>query len=154
MAQTIAAYASLSAANDWCLSRGFDNWQKEQTSRRQAALVRASDWLDQLFDYKGEKLVPAQPRAWPRQNVRLSGQTLPSGTPKPITEASIELALAMLSSEREAEVLVGLSGAVSQERIGNLSIAYDTKRSYGTGRLLSHLRPYLRSSNQMQVERS
>jgi len=148
------AYASLDMANKWCLARDYSEWADAPEASRQAVLIRASDWLDQLFSFKGEKSNRQQLRSWPRRNVVIDGFVIDEVTPQAIIDASIELALAMLSSAGEAETLLGISGAVSQERIGSLSIMYDRQQSQAKSRLELLLRPYLRSNNQMQVARS
>ncbi len=154
MTQISDAYASLDMANKWCLARDYSEWADAPEASRQAVLIRASDWLDQLFSFKGEKSNRQQLRSWPRRNVVIDGFVIDEVTPQAIIDASIELALAMLSSAGEAETLLGISGAVSQERIGSLSIMYDRQQSQAKSRLELLLRPYLRSNNQMQVARS
>lgn len=157
------AYADISLATDYCTQRGFSAWANASDDSRRAALIRASDWLDQHFHFRGTPLAPDQLRAWPRQDVELSQAAADAGAvsdisdakiPDRIIHATIELAVALLSSEREAEVLLGLSGAVSQERVGSLSIAYDTKGRSGQGRILSLIRPYLRADSHLTVRRS
>ena len=154
MTQISDAYASLDMANKWCLARDYSEWADAPVASRQAVLIRASDWLDQLFSFKGEKSNRQQLRSWPRRNVVIDGFVIDEVTPQAIIDASIELALAMLSSAGEAETLLGISGAVSQERIGSLSIMYDRQQSQAKSRLELLLRPYLRSNTQMQVARS
>ena len=154
MTQISDAYASLDMANKWCLARDYSEWADAPEASRQAVLIRASDWLDQLFSFKGEKSNRQQLRSWPRRNVVIDGFVIDEVTPQAIIDASIELALAMLSSAGEAETLLGISGAVSQERIGSLSIMYDRQQSQAKSRLELLLRPYLRSNTQMQVARS
>ena len=154
MTQISDAYASLDMANKWCLARDYSEWADAPDASRQAVLIRSSDWLDQLFSFKGEKSNRQQMRSWPRRNVVIDGFVIDEVTPQAVIDASIELALAMLSSEGEAETLLGISGAVSQERIGSLSIMYDRQQHPAKSRLELLLRPYLRSNNQMQVARS
>ena len=158
-------YADLAAANSWFQLRGRDEWQLATDADRQAALVRAADWLDGQFRFRGAPRDESQSRSWPRRGIGTAGPVDARGIPLPVMQAYFDLVLACLEGDDAAETLVGLRGAVRRERIGGLAVEYadvGTGRSGGGragagragGRLMALLAPYLDHGTTTRVSRS
>ena len=146
------AYADLASADDWFAARGRSGWQEAGEAARHAALIRAADWLDGQFSYRGQRADDGQSRAWPRVGIG-GGAAVVEGMPMPVRQAYFELALALLQGDGAAERLVGLQGAVRRERIGGMAIEYDRGGRSG-GRIRALLAPYLRGAAATRVSRT
>ena len=146
------AYATLADADGWFAARGQAAWAAAGEARRSAALIRAADWLDGQFRFRGSRAEAGQPRAWPRRGFG-SGASTAGTLPGPVRTAYFELALALLDGEAAAERLIGLQGAVRRERVGGLAIEYEASGASG-GRLRALLAPYLRSGLATRISRT
>lgn len=146
------AYAGLTEADSWFAARGRQGWAAADAGARHAALIRAADWLDGQFRFRGSRAAQDQMRAWPRTGIG-SGALAPGGLPMPVRTAYFELALALLEGDAAAERLVGLQGAVRRERIGGLAIEYESSGGSG-GRLQALLAPYLRTGIATRIART
>lgn len=132
-------YGTVGEADAYHSMRGNDSWSALSTPAKEAALVRAADYIDRFFVEKlasgrysslwcGKQVTTTQPRAFPRDGVTFYGEAVGDNiTPTAIEEASYEAAL------REASTPGSLlpdytenttSGAVVQETVGPLTIKY------------------------------
>ena len=146
------AYATLADADGWFAARGQAAWAAAGEAARSAALIRAADWLDGQFRFRGSRAEAGQSRAWPRTGV--GGSPLAAGgLPGPVRTAYFELTLALLEGDAAAERLIGLQGAVRRERVGGLAIEYEASGASG-GRLRALLAPYLQTGLATRVSRT
>ena len=93
------AYASLAQADAYCIPRGL--WPASEDegvlASRERAILRASDWLNSL-DWRGLPVLPDREMAWPRADVHVRGESLPSdAVPSAVQTACIEAAAAVAS---------------------------------------------------------
>lgn len=63
------------------------------TAEQQAAIVKATDYMDQRFTFIGEKPNQAQSTDWPRLDAEDSDDNLRTGVPVEVKEACAEYAL-------------------------------------------------------------
>jgi len=149
------AYADIDSADRWFAARRISAWERAPAPDRHAVLIRAADWLDAQFRFRGQPVRAGQPRAWPRSGV--AADIAPGGLPLPVQTAYFELALTLLDGDEAAERLLGLRGAVRRERIGGLAIEYaapDHHAGRNGGRVRAMLAPYLRSGLATRVVRT
>lgn len=157
------AYADIDSADRWFAARRMPAWDRAPAADRHAVLIRAADWLDTQFRFRGQKARAGQLRAWPRSG--LAAGIAPGGLPLPVQTAYFELALALLDGDEAGERLLGLRGAVRRERIGGLAIEYAAPgqhpgrnggRNGGRdgGRIHAMLAPYLRTGLATRVVRT
>lgn len=115
---TMDSYVSVAQADLYHAAYGHTDWSSAPTEKREAALRRATQYLDARYVFRGTPDQPQQPLAWPR-----------SGYPWPerrITAATCELALRALANPLFSDVApVG----VRQETVGPLTTIY----TEGTG---------------------
>jgi len=147
----VNAYADLASADGWFAARGRTGWSAAAAAARHAALIRAADWLDGQFSFRGQPADAAQPRAWPRVGVG-GGAVLADGLPLAVRQAYFELALALLEGDAAAARLVGLQGEVKRERIGGIAVEYEAAGRSG-GQIKALLAPYLRTGMATRVAR-
>lgn len=155
----VNAYADITTADRWFAARRIPAWDRASSADRHAVLIRAADWLDTQFRFRGEPVRAGQLRAWPRSGV--AADMAPGGVPLPVQTAYFELALALLDGDEAAERLLGIRGAVRRERIGGLAIEYAVpNRNAGHegardgGRIHAMLAPYLRTGLATRVIRT
>ena len=146
------AYATLTEADGWFAARGQGAWAASGAAARSAALIRAADWLDGQFRFRGSPADDGQPLSWPRTGIG-SAALSAAGLPGPVQTAYFDLALALLDGEAAAERLIGLQGAVRRERVGGLAIEYEASGGSG-GRLKALLAPYLRTGSATRIART
>lgn len=93
------SYIGLDDANALAASRLFSTpWSAATDITRAQALITATAHLDRLR-WQGRKLAATQPLAWPRVPDRCpSGYPLNVSTPPEIVTATVELAIALLST--------------------------------------------------------
>lgn len=110
---TMDSYASVLEADAYHTAYGHTDWSAASTEKREAALRRATQYLDARYHFKGTPDQPQQPLAWPRR-----------GYPWPerhILAATCELALRALANPLFSDVApIG----VRQETIGPLTTVY------------------------------
>lgn len=131
-------YGTEAAADAYHTERGNSAWDAFTSPQQEAALTRASDYLDRFFVqrlstgswvvmWSGEKTDPAQAREWPRDSATYYGTAVTDGTtPTAIEHATYEAAL------REATTPGSLMpdftpGNVIQETVGPLTVKYSDK---------------------------
>lgn len=148
-------YLSLLQADSYFAARSVGSWAEAEAAERSAALLRASDWLDQLFLWAGQPASPDQARAFPRLGLAAAGpDSEQASTPQPVLDAVCDLALALLEGEREAEQLLGIGPQVRREQVGAIQISYDAAARRGAGRLTRQLARYLAGPSQTRITRS
>lgn len=149
----VNAYADIAAADRWFAARQSPGWAKARPAKRHAVLIRAADWIDTQFRFRGRPSKSGQQRAWPRTGAGVA----PASLPLPVQTAYFELALALLDGDEAAERLLGLRGAVRSERVGGLAVEYAVSGRNGGrdgGRLHAMLAPYLRSGVATRIVRT
>jgi hypothetical protein len=99
---TANSYASVAQANDYVSLRKLGDWSALAPLAREAALVAATDYLEEVYAslWLGQRLTQAQALSWPRQNVIVEGFTLPATVvPNEVSKACILLAIKVGAGE-------------------------------------------------------
>ena len=149
----VNAYATIAQADQWFVIRSRVGWVEANVSKRSGALIRAAEWLDGYFRFRGERVSASQMRAWPRKGTAGMSASQINGLPAPVEQAYFELALALIESEAAAEQLLGIRGGVRRERIGSVAVEYEPAQ-VGRSRVLALLWPYLKDSVAPKVVRA
>jgi hypothetical protein len=154
---TANAYIDVDFATDYHGLRCNDAWGGP-TVELEAAIIRATEWLDRHYDFQGARVVVGdsgspsvlpQALAWPREGATHSdGIAVPSdAVPVEVQNATAELALVSLAVPLDPE---STDGRVSRrdESIGSVRIAEDFASAGTTGApeipiVTSILRPLL-----------
>lgn len=128
-----ASFASFNEAEAYHLARNTALWPLDQnteapaqeslTARKKAALVRATDWLNTRVRWNGRKCCWDQPLAWPRVDVIVQGQPVPTTTiPPQVRDACCELAAHFMHTDHLAPQERG--GRIVAESVDCLSVTY------------------------------
>lgn len=160
------AYASVSDADAYFVSRGMTAWTPLTTLDKEAALRRAADYMQQTYRLRwaGQRATNTQAMDWPRQSVPRSdsyggylgsfngsGYYPANAVPIEVQRANVELALKAASGE----LLEDTSQAIKSETVGPLQTVYQdgstpVKRYLAIDRLLA---PFLQKSGSVMLVR-
>lgn len=93
------AYASVESVDDYHSDRGNTKWTGADAAK-EAAIIRATDYLDQRFGnlFRGSKGTDAQALEWPRYDARSDNGYYYEGVPVNLAKAVAEYALRALLS--------------------------------------------------------
>lgn len=113
------SYTTLEYADDYHVDRGNAAWASAEVSQRQAALVKATDYIEQNYAAKwlGNPVSADQALSWPRTNQ--------NGMPGTLQAATSLLALEALTKDLNP----ALGQAVKRKKVDTLEIEYQD----GTG---------------------
>lgn len=109
------AYIDLAGADSYHAARGNAGWTGTDPAK-EAALIKAADYLNFAFDWTGDQVDEAQAMAWPRDTVQ--------GLPLVVANANAELALLALAGDlmpattgpRLASESVSVGGSITRSR--------------------------------------
>jgi hypothetical protein len=98
---TSNAYASVAEVNTYWTDRGGapSTWTDLGNTAKQGLIVKASDYLDVRFRWRGTRQVSAQAMEWPRINAQKDDGTVVMGVPTEVKEAVAEYAIRAASSD-------------------------------------------------------
>lgn len=82
----------------------------------QTAVVRATDYLDTRFTFRGDKVTTAQRTAWPRTGPEDDDELVRVGVPVEVKEACSEYALVALTTEVNPSPDLDSSGRAVQSK--------------------------------------
>jgi len=90
-------------------------------------LIKATDYIDNIFEYNGKKKTQGQSLEFPRSNlVDLSGYKI-EGIPNKLKQSVCVASLMMIGGD-ELFTTQDSSYAVTSEKIGSISYTYDTSK--------------------------
>jgi hypothetical protein len=120
------AYAGVEFADGWLGDRGHADWPQGPGEGKEAALIKAADYLNGLRWY-GRKAKAGEPRAmaWPRVGARdADGDDIPEGlVPFAVKAANAYLArLALIGTDLQPVLERG--GRIQSEKVGTLATSY------------------------------
>lgn len=118
------SYISVSTADTYQSNRNRQEWTYLTQAEKEAALRRATKFLDNGYNYKGDIASTDNAHAWPRVNVEDDeGRSIDSTTiPERIKDATAELAYI---DAVEADLLpVTTSGETQRIKAGSVEIEY------------------------------
>src|SRR5690625_4006261 len=75
------------------------SWEQASADAQQAAIVKATEWIDTAFNWVGRVASNDQALSWPRIGARDKEGRLRTGIPQEVKNATAWLALSALSSE-------------------------------------------------------
>ena len=128
------SYISVLDANIYHANRGNSAWTETETSAKEAALRKATDYMLQVCRtrWQGWKVAETQALDWPRNSVyvdqtinynnQITAHLIPNNVvPLEVKKACAEYALKALSGELFAD----LERGVTREQVDKISVDYD-----------------------------
>jgi hypothetical protein len=126
----VDSYASIAEADDYHGRRGNADWTGAATAAKEAALLRATAYLDGRYRWIGQVATLTQPLSWPRAGaIDGEGRAL-FGIPAHLRDACCELARTALGAELTPAQPRG--GMVTGESVGPVSVNYAAGAPAGT----------------------
>lgn len=140
------SYASVAAANAYYTERGNTSWGPLTTTAKEAALIKATDYLEAVYRsaWKGYRVGAAQALSWPRTGVIVDGFPVADNVvPNVVVNACIEMAL----RANDGELLADQGQRIVREKVDVIETEYaeysdPTERYPSVSRALA---PYLYS---------
>lgn len=132
MAVTVGTdvYDTVANTDAYWSARGNTDWAALDTDAKEINLVKATDWIERNFRFRGKRLTQAQTLAWPRQ-LAFDDDGYPIGE----TEAPLQVKRAMyLVADVFREGVYDLQGvvtddvAVERQKVDVIEIEYDTTK--------------------------
>lgn len=119
------SFASVADADAYHAARLTAAWTDELAeAQKEAALIRASDWLNRKVMWNGRKASRSQRMAWPRAGVSTQDGPVPSDeVPAEVVEACCELAGFFVEQDYLAPLDRG--GDIASLGVDVISIAYN-----------------------------
>lgn len=123
------SFADLAEADAYHAARLRAAWTGEVTdAQKEAALIRASDWLNRKVTWAGHKISGTQRMAWPRLGVATHDGAIPADEiPAQVVDACCELAGFFVEQDYLAPLDRG--GDIASLNVAVISIAYNSKES-------------------------
>jgi hypothetical protein len=122
--QNSNSYASVAAADDYVAERGIAGWSGLDTSAKQQALIKATDYLEATYRdaWKGDRVTQTQALSWPRISAYVDRFLLDSNiVPQPVIKACIEMALRAAAGET---LIADQGQRVKREKVDVIEIEY------------------------------
>lgn len=119
------SFAGLAEADAYHAARLTAAWTGEVTdAQKEAALIRASDWLNRKVTWAGHKISRTQRMAWPRLGVTTHDGAIPADEiPAQVVDACCELAGFFVEQDYLAPLDRG--GDIASLGVDVISIAYN-----------------------------
>lgn len=149
MAFVVEDGTGLANANSYGADAGFVAYFAERgvtiaqaQALREQALIRATDFLDQRYCFKGYRLKPeTQALQWPRYGVYVEGYELPAAPlPVDLVKATYELAHRALAADLSPDPTFDASGVAvvkSRDKVGPIEV----EREFSGGSASSSFAP-------------
>ncbi len=121
------AYISLADANQYHLDRApaDSNWSAATDAQKNAAILKATELMDALFEWTGWVVNETQALLWPRSGMYLrSGYSIETDElPTALTRACAEYAGQLLAGDRVADYGVETKG-ITRMKLGSMEFSF------------------------------
>ena len=111
------SYISLEEANQYMTNKGRSNWLALSDDEKKVTLINGTQYVDNLFTWKGRRKFEQQELSFPRVMIRdLDGFEI-RGIPKRLKEAVCEAAFYGFESGSELFTTYNENGAIKRQRV-------------------------------------
>jgi hypothetical protein len=120
---TAESYISVADASSYFTARAVTTWAALATDAlREAALRKATDYMENTYTWQGTRKTEEQALSWPRYNVIVSGYLIDDDiVPEAVKRACAELALKSTTADLSPDITQG----VTREKVGPIEVEYD-----------------------------
>lgn len=124
------SYVSVIDADSYFAARGVSDWEDLETEQKEQALIKATDFIDNIFQWYGKREFANQSLRFPRVELRDYEGVEIKGIPNCLKQAVCDAAL--ISSSSELFETAEHNGDVVSETITTLSFTYSKEGSRST----------------------
>lgn len=129
------SYVSVLDADNYFSARGVTEWESLEEAQKETALIKATDYIDNVFQWLGKKLTAEQALRFPRKKLfDYEGEEV-EGIPTALKQAVCDAAL-LSASGTELFQTSEVNGDVVSENITSLSFTYSQNERKITSRTL------------------
>lgn len=121
------SYVDIAFADAYLASMGVTAWQSLQQDKKGVLLVKATDYVDNTYRWRGRKLTQEQALQFPREGLVDNDGNDVTGIPRALKQA-VCMAASVLITEDSLYAVEESNGAVVSERIGQLAFTYDVSK--------------------------
>lgn len=118
------SYVSVVYGDNYFSARGNTAWEELPEETKEMCLIKATDFVDSSFQWRGKKSTQEQALCFPRINLVDDDGYKVEGIPENLKKAVCECA-SIISTGKEMFSTQNENGAVTSERIGELAFTYD-----------------------------
>lgn len=122
------SYVSLEYADDYFSVRSEDKWETLDISDKEVVLIKATDYIDNVFIWTGRKVKPSQSLRFPRIKLYDYEGNEIEGVPNCLKDAVCECALLIVNGASMYQKLSDKGDVVSENIEGKLSFTYDVSK--------------------------
>lgn len=123
------AYVTTAFVDAYYVDRNISTWTGT-TAVKEAAIIKATDYIDRRYSFMGWTKNDAQGTEWPRNDVVDLNDRIVPGVPTEVQEACAELALRALSTTLAPDPLV--DDVIGEVRFTSIKVGpIEEKKSYG-----------------------
>lgn len=149
----MTSYISSQEALTWFQSRQDEAWSNLSDEAQAAYLLKASEWIDRHFSFRGRKQDRDQIRSWPRDAALRDDGTALTGLPQELLDAVLMLAPIFAESDGAAEAALGIGQRIKQQKIGGVEVVFDSASTRNATRIQRILAPILAPRHQQTLRR-
>jgi hypothetical protein len=118
---TDESYCTVAFADEWHANRGNTVWAALTTPQKEQALRKATDYLEQVYTWKGTKVNNIQVLSFPRYGIYVDGYLVNSDLiPLQVQSATAEMAV----RASQGDLAPDLTQDVKREKVDVLEIEY------------------------------
>ena len=128
------SYVGIEFADDYFSARGVEGWEALTAEQKERSLIRATDFVDNVYQWLGKKASASQSLRFPRDNLFDYEGNAVESVPKCLKQAVCDAAF-LDSSGTELFQTKNENGEVVSENITSLSFTYarnDKQETTGT----------------------
>ena len=116
------SYVSVVFADDYFSARGVSEWSVLTTEQKEALLIKATDFIDNIYQWNGKRQFKTQALRFPRVEIRDYEGTEIKGIPTCLKQAVCDASL--IANSGELFQTQEANGQVVSEKIGELAFTY------------------------------
>lgn len=148
------SYVDVGYADSYFSARNITAWTEKTDEEKEVLLIKATDYIDNVFEWYGKKEFSEQALRFPRVNLfDYEGEKV-KGIPKSLKDAVCET-VNILLGDTELYKTENENGFVTSEKIGQLSFTYDVSQKIKNSTLYEsinfRLRGMYKDSNKKRV---
>lgn len=135
------AYDTIASTDTYWTERGNTVWGLEADADKEIYLIKATDWIERNFNFRGRKADSDQRLSWPRElayddDGYLVGET---EAPTQVKEAMYIMADIIRDGTYDIVGITTDDSAVKRQKVDVIEVEYDTTSRLKTGPVMSHI---------------
>jgi hypothetical protein len=143
MAVTVGTnvYDTLANTDAYWLERANTDWAALDTADKEVYMIKATDWIDREFRFRGKKSTEDQRLSWPRDLAYDDDgyQVGEDGAPLKVKEAMYIMADIFRDGTYDLEGILVDDVAVTKEKVDVIEVEYDAAARLRGGSVMTHI---------------